>query len=279
MKNKFQHNSIQSSYSKQQSYQNEDPSHSTKNPSFYSLKPQRLSTPKDISTVLIFQSLIKEVNSTFYKTPKKIELTHILIKSRFNIITKYKRFIEKYHLSPNTFFHAVYIMDTLIARKTNLPLDKICIGAMILAVKFIDIDGTTPTMHRFKDICENNRLTIKELINIEIECIKKLDYILTFPTANSFIQILLVNGIVFNIDMKGSSNSISSLIYQLPYQILDSVMAESAFYYQFQSYYLACACIALSREIYGLNKWSYIFEKVFGLTFEMFENVYAYVKE
>ena len=279
MKNKLHHNSIQPYYSKQQPYQNEETAHSKKNPSFYSLKPQRLSTPKDISSVIIFQSLIKEVNSTFYKTPKKIELTHILIKSRFNIITKYKCFIEKYRLSPNTFFHAVYIMDTLIASKTNLPLDKICIGAMILAVKFIDIDGTTPTMHHFKDICENNRLTIKELINIEIECIKKLDYILTFPTANSFIQILLVNGIVFNIDIKGNSNSISSLIYQLPYQILDSVMEESAYYYQFQSYFLACACIALSREIYGLNKWSYIFEKVFGLTFEMFENVYAYVKE
>ena len=146
-------------------------------------------------------------------------------------------------------------------------------------MKFIDIDGTTPTMFHFKDICENNRLTVKELINIEIECIKKLDYILTFPTPNSFIQVFLVNGIVFNIDMKGNSNSISSLIYQLPCQILDSIIEESAFYYQFQPYYLACACIALSREIYGLNIWSYIFEKVFGLTFEMFENVYAYVKE
>ena len=125
MKNKLHHNSIQPSSSKQQPQQNEGTSYSTKNPSFYSLKPQRLSTPKDISTVFIFQSLIKEVNSTFCKSPKKIELTHILVKSRFNIITKFKRFIEKYRLSPNTFFHAVYIMDTLIARKTNLPLDKI----------------------------------------------------------------------------------------------------------------------------------------------------------
>ena len=41
-------------------------------------------------------------------------------------------------------------MDTLIASKTNLPLDKIAIGAIIFAVTFIDIEGTTPTMQHFK---------------------------------------------------------------------------------------------------------------------------------
>ena len=279
MKNTFQQqNKIAQPYKQNNPLHHDDPSLSKKNLSLYSLKPQHLSIPKDVSTINIFQSLIKDVNSTFTDNPKIIELTHILIKSRLNIITKFKRFIAKYRLSPKTLFLAVYIMDTLIARKTNLSLDKIGLGAIILAVKFIDIDGTAPTMNQFKEVSENIRLSIKEMILIEIECIKKLDYILSFPTPLSFIQIFLVNGIVFNTDMQ-NVNSISSNIYQLPCQILDGIMEESAVYYQYKPFYLACACVALSREIYGLNVWSIVFEKVFGLTFDMFQNVFNFVKE
>ena len=43
-----------------------------KSSNLYSLKPQRLSIPKDVSTFSIFKTLLREVNSNFPTMQKKL---------------------------------------------------------------------------------------------------------------------------------------------------------------------------------------------------------------
>lgn len=253
-------------------------SHTKKTTTLFSLKPQRFSIPKDISTFSIFQKLVKEVNSNFPKLQKKIELTHILLKNRLNIIFKMRDFIIKYRLSSNCFFFAIYLMDSLIAKKIQFPIDKIGLGALVLSAKFTEIDGKVPSMIKFKDFLGNSNISLKDFIKIEIECLKKLNYVLTFPNPLNFIQLFLVNGIVFNTDIKGN-NSVSSNIYSIPCQMLDYVMEENTNYFQFNPFHLACACVAQSREIYGIDRWNPILSDVFGVSFQMFEKVFYFVKE
>ena len=249
-----------------------------KSSNLYSLKPQRLSIPKDVSTFSIFKTLLKEVNCNFPTMQKKIDLTHILLKNRLNIILKMKDFIIRYRLSSNSFFVAIYIMDSLIAKRLQLPIDKIGIGALVLAVKFIEIDGKMPSMNKFVDFMNNPSFTLNELIKIEIECLKKLNYVITMPNPIHFIQLFLVNGILFNTDVKGT-NTVSSNIYTMPSQLLDYVMEENTNYFQFHPLSLACACVAQSREAYGIEKWNKILQEVFDITFDVFEREFYYVKE
>ena len=249
-----------------------------KSSNLYSLKPQRLSIPKDVSTFSIFKTLLREVNSNFPTMQKKIELTHILLKNRLNIILKMKDFIIRYRLSSNSFFVAIYIMDSLIAKRIQLPIDKIGLGALVLSVKFTEIDGKMPPMNKFVDFMNNSSFTLNDLIKIEIECLKKLNYVITMPNPIHFIQLFLVNGILFNTDVKGT-NTVSSNIYTMPSQLLDYVMEENTNYFQFHPLSLACACVAQSREAYGIEKWNKILQEVFDITFDVFEREFYYVKE
>ena len=88
----------------------------------------------------------------------------------------------------------------------------------------------------------------------------------------------MVHGILFNTDVEGT-NTVSSNIYTMPSQLLDYVMEENTNYFQFHPLSLACACVAQSREAYGIEKWNKILQEVFDITFDVFEREFYYVKE
>ena len=250
---------------------------SKSSPSLYSLKPQRLMVPKDVSPILIFQQMLKEVKESGNKVPKRLEIAQFLLKTRGNLIQKIRNFILKFRLSANSFFLAIYYMDILLAKRINLSIDKIALGALILSVKFNDIDGKSPSICKFKNFNDNYTFQVNEMLKIEIECIKRLNYTLTYPHSIHFIQLLILNGIVFNTDIK-DNNAINSSIYSYPSEILEHIVCDSAQYLSFDPFLLACACVSLSRELYGLDKWNVVLTKVFGVSFNMFADVFEYVK-
>lgn len=241
-------------------------------PIIMSLKPHGYSSPKDINLLKLFFTLKSNLNPSLQK---KIELSNASLKTRFTLINKIKHFIAKYKVNNDSLFLSIYLLDTLLSKKIPFPLEKVALGAFVISVKFTDIDGKMPIMNMFREITDYS-ISLKELVNVEIECIKRLSYYLTVPFCVSFIQVFLVHGIIFSSDKESARSSGS--IYALPYCILDCVMAENTFYFQFNQMYLACSCVALAREIYGYDKWNAVLEEFWGVGFNCFKEEFEYVK-
>ena len=104
-------------------------------------------------------------------------------------------------------------MDQLLAKKINLNIDKLGFGCLLLGTKFIEIDGKLPPMQSYLKYILNRRISLKEIIEIESICLKKLEYHLSFPQPINFLNIFLLNGIVFNTDENDTKKKKYFLFY------------------------------------------------------------------
>ena len=245
----------------------------------YSLKPKRYNIPKDVVPFDIFKNLLLVSKKYFPSIPKIVNLKPNEQDNRSKIVYQIKNFIEKYNLNITSYFYTVYLMDQLLAKKINLNIDKLGFGCLLLGTKFIEIDGKLPSMQSYLKYILNRRISLKEIIEIEYICLKKLDHHLSFPQPINFLNIFLLNGIVFNTDENDTKKkSISCSIYMKPYDILSELISLNADYLKFHPLELACACIAFARESYKLSKWHYVFEKVFGIYESKFYDAYNFVR-
>ena len=250
-----------------------------------SFKPQKYNLPKDIPPLSPYKIMVKKLKETFNSMPNKVELQKSDIIIRKELILEMNHFIKKYRLNPNSLFHCIYIMDTLLAMKINLNLEKIAIGSLLLSIKFNDLDGRIPPSKRFEQILiSTHKMDSTELHLIEIKILKILDYNLSQPQPLYFINIFLLNGIIFNNDfdinhLDEKEKMFYCSIYVKPIEIYEEIIILSGEYFQYNPLYLACACIAISRELYNLPPWNTIFESVFNVYLNDFLNVYNFVKE
>ena len=234
----------------------------------YSLKPKRYNIPKDVVPFDIFKNLLLVSKKYFPSIPKIVNLKPNEQDNRSKIVYQIKNFIEKYNLNITSYFYTVYLMDQLLAKKINLNIDKLGFGCLLLGTKFIEIDGKLPSMQSY----------LKYILNRRI-CLKKLEYHLSFPQPINFLNIFLLNGIVFNTDENDSKKrNITCSIYMKPYDILSELISLNADYLKYHPLELACACIAFARESYKLSKWHYVFEKIFGIYESKFNDAYNFVR-
>ena len=249
-----------------------------------SFKPSKYNLPIDLNVLKIFSEMKKEIKQSFYLSKKKIELKNSDLIIRKDLIYQMKHFINKYRLNPNTLYFSVYIMDKLLSNQINLNLEKIAFVSLLLSVKFNDIDGQIPPLKYFeKEMISSYNLSKKELINIEVECLNILNHNLTQSQPLFFINIFLLNGIIFNNELNLNSyddknKMFYASIYLKPIEIYEEIILLSPDYFQYNPIYLACACIAISRELYSLNTWNFILENFSGIFFKDFKDVYIFVK-
>ena len=243
-----------------------------------SLKTQKYNIPKDVYIFETYQNMLKEVDLIFPSMPKKVDLNPIEKKIRKDIIFQMRNFLIKFKLNQLCLFHSIYLMDKLLAKKIKMNIIELGITCLLISVKFIDIDGNIPPIKYFLEILKptNQKISKKDLINLEIKCLKTLNYKLSIPQPIDFINLILMNGIVFNTDILESKIKLNSSIYNMPIQIYDEIISFNPDYLQFHPLFLAFACISLSRNLYNLNKWD-PFIKVFNVSFSQFEEVYQFI--
>ena len=120
----------------------------------YSLKPKRYNIPKDVVPYDIFKQLLLVSKKYFPTIPKIVNLKPNEQDNCSKIVYQIKNFIEKY----------------------NLNIDKLGFGCLLLGTKFIEIDGKLPSMQSYLKYIWNRRISLKEIIEIENICLKKLDH-------------------------------------------------------------------------------------------------------
>ena len=242
----------------------------------YSVKPVFCVIPRDLNIKDIFIQLTDSTFTLYNDNKTYIKLSQEQIVKRKYIIESIKRFIINHRIKYKILYNIIYMFDILICyndkNKLISSLEKLGLGSTILMIKFIYEEFLMIPLNKFQTLYENNKYTINELQEIEITCLKLIDYYMNFPTPLSFMELLLLNGVVFSTD--NIKNESSHKIYNMILIILEEIMIKSNEYIKYNPLYLTCCTVAYCREYYELEKWPKILSRVFDVNQLYFDDIY-----
>ena len=233
---------------------------------------------KDINLREIFNQMLNLSNQSYQNKNESIyiKLTEEQLFRRKIIIESIKKFVIENQITYNIFYNIVFLFDLLMARnkrnKLVTTMEKIGLGSAILMIKFNYLENRMICMKKYKTIFNNKYYSTKEVTQLEILCLMLINYNLNLPTPSSFMEIFLLNKIVFYMDY--AKKEARQNIYNLIMNTMESILFESNEYIKYNPLYLCCCILCYSREILGIEKWPRILAKLFNANFQSFEMIY-----
>ena len=253
----------------------------------YSVKPSIYMMPKDIYIKDIFYHAMKMSKSSD-KNIKNFNISNNSNKDRKNIFEKIKKFISINHINYKILTKTIYLYDLLFFEKEkieNINNNKfsafnelsnlsIAIIAFVLTLKFNYEENKTISLKKFVKYFEerDENIIFNNVHEMEIVALKLINYNLTFQTPFSFLELFLINGIIFSED--NIFSDLSFKIYELANKTLENIMMNSNEYFNYNYFYLCCSVVMHVREKFKINKWPKPLEITFEISHEKFNEIY-----
>ncbi len=246
----------------------------------FSIKPSIYMMPKDVIIKDIFHSQLMNSNEFIKKYIINSNINNNSNRDRKYILRKIKKFIILNRFDYNIYEKSIYFYDLLFFQKdkiyniysyfNSLSNLSIAIISFILILKFNNKENKMISLKKILDFFEeeNEKLTVNEVFHMEVVTLKLIDYNLTFQTPFSFMELFLINGIIFNDDDINSDLSFN--IYEFVNETLESIMEGSNHYFKYNYFYLCCSIIMFIREKFKINSWPKTLEITFGINYEQF---------
>jgi len=240
-------------------------------------KPQESNKiTKDININDIFNNMLNIVKETYKNTNNALysKLFQDEINKRKIILESIKSFILQNKIRYKLFYNIIFLFDLLYIKnqksKVLNEIEKIGLGSTILTLKFNE-EIRTVAYKKYEIIFKNKYYSSKEIKEIEILCLKLINYNLNFPSPISFMEIMLLNRTIsYQDDKKDSKKSINNLIMNQ----MEKILCESNEYIKYNPFYLCCCIIYYTRETLGIEKWPRILSNLFNINFQTFETIY-----
>ena len=254
--------------------------HSTEK--YYSVKPSIYTIPKDINLKDIFQ----QEKKTYKNKIRLYSYYHVnddTNENRKQIFSKIKKIIEDKRVNFDIYIKTIYLYDLICIKKEyvesefkdkfkSTPNILIALTAFILIMKFNYVESKMTRLKKILEYFGDFDIHLKDIYEMEIFILKLIDYELSFQTPLSYLELLLINGIVFSEDYLQSDSSFN--IYELAKESLENIMEKSNEYFKYDYFYLSCSIISFVRDKAKINKWPKALEFNFGTKFEEFYDVY-----
>ena len=254
--------------------------HSTEK--YYSVKPSIYTIPKDINLKDIFQ----QEKKTYKDKIRLYSYYHVnddTNDNRKQIFSKIKKIIEDKRVNFDIYIKTIYLYDLICIKKEyvesefkdkfkSTPNILIALTAFILIMKFNYVESKMTRLKKILEYFGDIDIHLKDIYEMEIFILKLIDYELSFQTPLSYLELLLINGIVFSEDYLQSDSSFN--IYELAKESLENIMEKSNEYFKYDYFYLSCSIISFVRDKAKINKWPKALEFNFGTKFEEFYDVY-----
>ena len=254
--------------------------HSTEK--YYSVKPSIYTIPKDINLKDIFQ----QEKKTYKDKIRLYSYYHVnddTNENRKQIFSKIKKIIEDKRVNFDIYIKTIYLYDLICIKKEyvenefkdkfkSTPNILIALTALILIMKFNYVESKMTRLKKILEYFGDIDIHLKDIYEMEIFILKLIDYELSFQTPLSYLELLLINGIVFSEDYLQSDSSFN--IYELAKESLENIMEKSNEYFKYDYFYLSCSIISFVRDKAKINKWPKALEFNFGTKFEEFYDVY-----
>ena len=263
---------------------NNDIEENTKYKKCYSVKPSIYMMPKDVILKDIFHNEIMNSNEFIKKNIINRNINNNSNIDRKYILKKIKKFIILNGINFNIYEKIIYFYDLLFFQKdkidniysyfNSLSNLSIAIIAFILILKFNNKESKMISLKKILDFFkeEDEKLSVNEIFHLEVVALKLIDYNLTFQTPFSFLELFLINGIIFSED--DINCDLSFNIYEFVNETLESIMECSNHYFKYNYFYLCCSIIMFIRERFKINSWPKTLEISFGIKSEQFYETY-----
>ena len=244
----------------------------------YSIKPLLCSVPKDVNLQEIFVNMM---NSSFKINGKKsiyLKMSQKELKLRKYILNCIKVYFNEYRFQKKLICSIIFLYDILTIRNIDKKListpEEIAIGATFLSLKFINGKKKSAfSIKNFSEIFSDDKIVEKDINEIEINCLKLMEYYLSYASPITFMEILFINGIIFSTDNIKKEDG--GKIYEQVIEIIEKIMIISNEYIKYNPLCLCSCIVAFAREIYNLEKWPQILAQAFGVNFNSFEDIYT----
>ena len=166
-------------------------------------------------------------------------------------------------------------------------IDSVAFGVLLLSLKFHITKMKMPLLSQIIEVYDklNTNKNIPPMFSLdkvkitEKELLILIDYNLQFVHSIHFINLFLYQGLLLINNDKERLNKSNSEIKKIPNAILEKVVLFSNQYISYKPIHLACACIALAREISMLDKWPPIISNAIKVSYYSFEQAYKYIKD
>ena len=208
------------------------------------------------------------------KTIKNLEL---YLKFRKKLIKHTYDLCKGFNLTDECYYLSIILMDNVINNLNyiinNYQFDLINTICFIIAKKFNEKDTLEKeTYNQYLTICHSPQKFINpiDLINIEIECLKIVNYNLNIPTSLTILKYIFICGIIFANEIKETE---IKKIYNKSLEILGFCVEQNEIYLKFNPIQVVFGIIYLIRKKYNLkNNIAKYFDELFGIKF-------SYIKE
>ena len=251
----------------------------------YSVKPISYIMPKDIILKDIFQNSMRiyKAKEKYYFNSNNNNEGNI---NRKQILLRIKKIILDKKINYDIYIKTIYLYDLLLLKKENASIKiknkfkkffqaqniLIALTAFVLILKFNYSENKMIRMKKLLQNLDDLDITLQDLYEMEISALKLIDYDLSFHTPYSFMELFLINGIIFNEDYLQLDASFK--IYDLAKETIENIMEMSNDYFKYNYFYLCCCIISYVRDTIHINKWPKVFEINFGIKFDDFSDVY-----
>ena len=252
----------------------------------FSVKPSLYIMPKDIILKDIFYNSIKYCNIYTKKYYSYNNNNNSDIDRKY-IFDKIKKFITINNINHKIYTKTIYLYDYLLFEKErinknnkkyakfcSLPNLSIALIAFILMFKFNFVENKMISLKKFVKNFEekNEKISFNDVCEMEIVALQLLNYNLTFLTPFSFMELFLLNGIIFSDDH--INNDLSFNIYELVNETLENIMVTSNEYFKYNYFYLCCSTVMYVREKFKIVRWPKALEIAFKVRSNYFYDIY-----
>ena len=241
-------------------------------------KPYNYNIYNEINIYYLIKNAVNfYINNPYHKKNESIKNIDLylkyrkkLVKHTYNLCSGIKSTYECYYLSILLMDNVINNLDYII---NNYQLDLINTICFIISKKFNEKDILKKeTYNQYLTICHSPQKFINpnDLINIEVECLKILNYNLNLPTSLTLLKYIFICGIIFVNEIE--ENEIKK-IYDKSLEILAFCVEQNEIYINFNPIQVSFGIIYLIRKKYNLKKnISKYFDDLFGIKF-------SYIKE
>ena len=231
-------------------------------------------------------SFADKENNKFAKIIFDDEVFEKYCEKRNKILIYIHKLCTKLKYNDNSFYLSLYLADTFMSRIfsediTEKELFLVVLGFFLISTKYIEDDIFEPEFGIFCNIEKSIPLTIDEIRTIEIQCLALVNYNLYIFTAYDWLNILLNNGITFEIEV--TDTDILDKIFLYTQKIL-TVITSKTYFCKYTSMQVAFSIIHLSREKY-INKNRKLSDNLYkslislyGVEFSDYEQCYKEIK-
>ena len=246
-------------------------------------KPKNMEKSTDIDPLIILREMNKKFCKVLY--PKKVNESYF---SKRNHILSYLQDIGlDLDYSDAIFYLALLYVDQIYKLPKYLSLieednfskkenDLIITACLLLAAKFAENDILEPDLGNFESSNKKYILNQNDLLKMEIQILKDLNYNLNYYTAYDYLMVLMNNGFIFENEIRSDANIHD--IYAYSKKVL-AMITPTKILLIYSPFQIALSIIETTRDHFNFQKNYDLLHKIYNVSFEQYEKCYADVSD